>query len=639
MAWMMAPSWVSTRGRVALFRVRSVFQVRPRGARMQPWNWAWVWKGKGSALTWWGATEPPLFSEMMTLGSCWSLRGGGAAPLTRNRLRLRAEGLRPSPPHSPQPGRLRSTTLAPPACSCRRLSVRKSETTSSPAKASLISPLWSGGSRGSSESATLDAPLPLAAFGRGGRGGRQPGRGVRGRPGPVRGRAGVLGQQIQVLEGPAASSSCAPPSLSCASSSSCAPPSLSCASSSSSCRSFLLRSNSGLDGSGPGSASFTKSGSTSGSSCASSCSSSSSPGSPPALWVSSLLSSSCCCMARRAPRSYLATMALDLAQRLLFWCLRLILSCMRRSSAPCSASRAAPGSSRTCRSNCRSSSFRRALLWTRARAFWSSARRTRASSRLMALTEASSAGVSTGSWRGCLWADSRANTSRSRGVCAPQPTTTRSMGRGPDGSRSSGNTSCSARWFWLMTASQRLTRAAVFWKARSRWMRSRCWELSGHSSVRWLRCRLRSCFRLWAGTAGAPPAAPTRSDSSTRSASPSAVTVNSDMSAAASDRSPRVFFLLPPRAMMASSSLRRFRSSSPSSPSSSSLLTAPPAPFTSSSSSSPPAPFTSSSSSSSPPAPRTSSSSIKRFFSALELLLFAFFLLTFAILEYPKISG
>lgn len=53
-------------------------------------------------------------------------------------LRLYREGLSPTPPHSPHPGRVRSTTLGCPASSCFLLSFRKSEMTSSPAKASLM---------------------------------------------------------------------------------------------------------------------------------------------------------------------------------------------------------------------------------------------------------------------------------------------------------------------------------------------------------------------------------------------------------------------------------------------------------------------------------------------------------------------
>ncbi|TNN56348.1 hypothetical protein EYF80_033459 [Liparis tanakae] len=137
MGSMMAPSFVTTRG-LTIF-----FTVRPIGERMVLSNCAWFWKGKGSALTWWRLMERFLFSDMMTLGRCWSFRSGGGAALVRNLLRLLRDGLRPVPPHSPHPGSVRSTALGFPAASCRLLSWRKSETTSSPAKASLMSPRWS----------------------------------------------------------------------------------------------------------------------------------------------------------------------------------------------------------------------------------------------------------------------------------------------------------------------------------------------------------------------------------------------------------------------------------------------------------------------------------------------------------------
>lgn len=59
------------------------------------------------------------------------------------RFTFLALGFNPIPPHSPQPGSTRFTGCGFAACSALRFSRRKSATTSSPAKASVMTPLWS----------------------------------------------------------------------------------------------------------------------------------------------------------------------------------------------------------------------------------------------------------------------------------------------------------------------------------------------------------------------------------------------------------------------------------------------------------------------------------------------------------------
>lgn len=103
----------------------------------------------------------------MTWGKCWSFLGGAGGGLIRNlgdtgrgqapgpgcsalpqpsrahRFIFLALGFSPLPPHSPQPGSTKLTALGLLSCSALLFSRWKSATTSSPANASLITPLWS----------------------------------------------------------------------------------------------------------------------------------------------------------------------------------------------------------------------------------------------------------------------------------------------------------------------------------------------------------------------------------------------------------------------------------------------------------------------------------------------------------------
>jgi hypothetical protein len=125
----------------------------------------------------------------------------------------------------------------------------------------------------------------------------------------------------------------------------------------------------------------------------------------------------------------------------------------------------------------------------------------------MALREASSVGVRTGSWRGCLFMCRRLNISCSRKVWVLEhiiseislqswntnrnktkelftPTvhsaTTCSMRFGPEGSWFSGKTSCYAFWFCRTTLCQQDTSFDVFSKATSLWI---CKRIFVKSSV------------------------------------------------------------------------------------------------------------------------------------------------------------